>query len=207
MADGEAISRAAYKLAHQLDNLEQAKTQKPKPSDTRIMAPTFGPADPGNGNAINTDWEVWIELRSWCVSLNTTVQSETLPPFGAGTADYARWAGMTGTQIATDPDADTFLEEIMRWSKSVEQITGPAGREPTQEPWQLAPVIIQLVGKLGATITSKHLTDFTSRGYIDAQKRMTKNGWRNTYRLSQVLQHLDNGRSSSIYWRTAQPVL
>ena len=207
MADAEAIARAGYKLAAQLDTLENIKTSKGKPSEARVMKPGFGPQDPGNGHAMNIDWEVWVEIRSWCVSLNEIVQSQSIPPFSAPTSDYGRWVGMNGTRIAEDLDADTFLEEIARWSKSVEQVTGSEGREPSEEPWQLAPVIIQMVGKLGATITRKDLTDFAARGYVQCQKRMTKNGWRNTYLLSQVLKHLDNGRSSSTYWRTAQPML
>ncbi|MGV0351143.1 hypothetical protein ACUY2G_09560 [Corynebacterium guaraldiae] len=198
MTDAEAIARAAYKLAHHLDALEHAKHEHTAPPEvkTRNQIKGLGPQTPGNTKAIDTDYVIWQELRSWTHQFNTTIQDPTKPPNTAATPDHARWIALNAGPIAQDPDADTFLEELQRWTVTVLNIThSEAPARP--EPWQLAPAIIQTVNRLGGTITRRQLSDMAKHGYINSAKRMTKHGERNIYRISEVLAHLQKHSTRS----------
>lgn len=192
MDTAEAIARAAYRLAHNLDSLETLKHGRRPPPEARIMKPTFGPSTPGNPAAIDADFDIWLEIRAWCRTLNHTIGSNSIPPAAASTSDFARWVAITAHLIAADPDAPTFLEELMRWQAHTETITGSDAPQPAEEPWQLAETIIQAIERLGGEITRRALSDMAKRGDIDFCKRMTKHGERNTYRLSQVVHYMEN---------------
>lgn len=191
MIDAEAIARAAYKLAHHLDALEHAKHEQTAPPEvkTRNQIKGLGPRTPGNTKAIDTDYVIWQELRSWTHQLNSTIQDPTKPPNTAATPDHARWVALNASAIAQDPEAETLLEELNRWTTitlSITHNTAPA----RPEPWQLAPVIIQTVQRLGGNITRRQLSDLAKQGYINSRKRMTNHGERNIYLISEVISHL-----------------
>ncbi len=189
MIDAEAIARAAYKLAYYLDRVETLKHTNPSPPEVRVMVPGFGPSTPGNTQAIDADYEIWVELRAWTHTLGLAQADTTKPPADAATADHARWVAMTARHVADNPDADAFLDDLERWVTIAQQVTGRES-EPKSEPWQLAPVIIQAVERLGGHTTRRDLSDLAKHGYITSVSRMTRGGERNTYLLSEVINYL-----------------
>lgn len=192
MIDEMALRKDLTYLEVMLYELEDFKHISAKRPDIRTMITAPGPQTPGNGQAINLDLEVKPQIRAWCFTfLDTIDDPKPIPARELPTFALVEWMLMYPYYIATNLDAEAFMDELGQWIRRVEKLVGrdqdaaEIARRP--EARHDATHIVRRMSNRGWAITKDQVRKWAERGHITRVERPDGKGG---YLLTEVIDYL-----------------
>ena len=175
-----------------LYELEDYKHISPRRPDIRTMVPAPGPQAPGNGHATNLDAEIKPQIRAWCFTFIDTIDDpKPIPARELPTVALVEWMLMYPYYIATNLDAEAFMDELGQWIRRVEKLVGrdqdaaEIARRP--EVRHDAAHIVRRMSNRGWAITKDQVRKWAERGHIT---RVERPGGKGGYLLTEVIDYL-----------------
>lgn len=181
---------SACQLKHALVELDTAKTTTQR-RHQRPTKPTFNPTPPGNTNPIHADLTIREELESWCRQLKDTTPTTTqpLPAPNTPTHHWADWITTHSDTLANDPDADTLITELNRWTTIAYRAIGTEPSTRDKEQRVTARTILHHLHKAGYNYSPSTLRGWAHKGHITSQHNHEGKA---TYLPSEVYRHIHN---------------